>query len=216
MNRIFSLIILIALSTGISWSQDQDAIKTQETQETEEIKDLSNQYQFLKQSAETYGDYKVFKVSKLDDFWNAAVDSIAELKQKIDQDQVVINEQLSEIETLVAQSKSSEEKFQENEFAATHINFLGIDFGKSTFTIIMSSLVIGLILVVAIGYAQFKRSVNIATQSSAECLKIETELEELRKKSLEKQVRLNRDLQTQRNIVEDLRSKGTITKKISA
>jgi preprotein translocase subunit SecF len=131
-------------------------------------------------------------------------------------DLLTINEQQAEIEELKATAASNEERFHQNDYAATHISFLGIDFTKSLFKIIMSSLVLVLLALVAAGYTRFSYNSSLAETSSRECKKVEAELEDLRKKSLEKQIKLARELQTQKNMVEELRNQGTITKKISA
>ena len=193
-----------------AWSQDSVTSEQQETQ------DLKAQYNSLKQNAETYGEYKVFRVSKLDEFWSVVNDSMSVVKGNLASKQLVIDDQLVEIDKLNVDFKDNEERFQENEFAASHIEFLGISFSKSTFKITMSIMIGGLSLLLLVGYIQYSHNKRIAVQNTTELEKLESEYEELRRKSLEKQIQLNRELQTERNFIEEMRNKNTISKKISA
>ena len=210
MNRILALATLVILTLSSTHAQ--------ETEQQNEISnlDLNQQYEKLKQNAETYGDFKVFRVDRLDEFWSSVNDSIGAVRNDLAASQTFAGEQAAEVENLKQEAIDNEEKFQRNEHAATHITFLGIDFTKSTFRIVISILIGGLALLLGIGYIQFMQNRNIAISSSTECKKLEMEYEEHRKKALEKQVRLNRELQTHKNMIEELRSKSTITKKISA
>ena len=210
MKRILTLIIFLSFTGIHAWSQDMVTEKQQES------KDLKAQYKSFKEKAETYGEFKVFRESNLDEFWSVVNDSINSLKENISTEQSTIEGQKAEINQLVETAQQNEEKFQQNEFAATHISFIGIDFTKSTFIVLTTVLIGGLALMLFMGYFQYARSRQVAIKSAAECKKIEHELEDLRKKSLEKQIKLNRDLQTERNKVEELRNKSTISKRISA
>ena len=210
MNRILTAIILL-LSVGLT-TQAQEQV----SEEPQAPEDLKTQFNILKDKAETYGEYKVFKISRLDDFWSIVNDSIQTIKNDLESKQNTLGEQNIKINELQATAKENEQRFQQNEFAASHINFIGIDFSKSTFIIGASIIIGGLTLILVLGYIQFIRSRQIALESASECKKLENELEDLRKKSLEKQIKLNRDLQTERNKIEELRNKSTISKRISA
>jgi len=210
MNRIISLIILLIFTGFNAWTQDSVTSEQQETQ------DLKAQYNSLKQNAETYGEYKVFRVSKLDEFWSVVNDSMSVVKENLASKQLVIDDQLVEIDKLNVDFKDNEERFQENEFAASHIEFLGISFSKSTFKITMSIMIGGLSLLLLAGYIQYSHNKRILVQNTTELKKLQSEYDELRRKSLEKQIQLNRELQTERNFIEEMRNKTTISKKISA
>lgn len=210
MNRILTTIILLLLAGFTIQAQDQI------TEEAQTPEDLKTQFNILKDKAETYGEYKVFKISGLNNFWSTVNDSINTMKSDLEAKQLTLDEQQVEITELQATAIENEQRFQQNEFAATHINFLGIDFTKSAFLIGASILIGGLTLILFFGYIQFMRNRQIALKSASEYKKLENELEDLRKKSLEKQIKLNRDLQTERNKIEELRNKSTISKRISA
>lgn len=210
MKRLLILSILTVIVGIQAWSQE--SLQTEE----QTVEDLNTQYKMLKQKAETYGEFKVFRVSKLDEFWSSVEDSLAGVRGELNEKAASIESQSSEIEKLNSEAIENEERFQQNEFAATHIEFLGIDFTKSIFIIIMSMLVVGLALILTIGYIQFNHLKRVSTENVTACKKLENEYEELRKKSLEKQIQLKRELQTERNLIEEFRNKSTVTKKISA
>jgi len=210
MKRIIFLSILTICVGVQAWSQDAP------TTDDKVGQDLKIQYNSLKQNAETYGEYKVFRVSNLDEFWSSVNDSLSQVRGNLNEKLTIIDTQSAEIEKLNTEAKDNEERFQENEFAATHINFIGIEFTKSTFIITMSILVIGLSIILLIGYIQFNHIQRVSIQNVTACKKLENEYEELRKKSLDKQIQLKRELQTERNLIEEFRNKSTVTKKISA
>jgi hypothetical protein len=210
MKRIFLLPILIVFVGINAWSQDPVATEEQTVQ------NLNTQYNKLKQNAETYGEFKVFRESDLDNFWLTVDDSLSVVRGNLNEKNTQIENQVVEIDKLNTEAKDNEERFQQNEYAATHIKFIGIDFTKSTFKITMSVLVIGLTLLMVIGSIQYSHNKRNAIQNARECKKVESEYEELRRKSLEKQIQLKRELQTERNLIEEFRNKSTVTKKISA
>ena len=210
MKRILFLSILTIFVGVQAWSQD--SLPTDE----QAVQDLNTQYKDLKRNAETYGEYKVFRVSHLDEFWSSVDDSLSQVRGNLNDKLTIINTQSAEIDKLNSEAQDNEERFQQNEFAATHIDFIGIDFSKSTFIITMSFLVVGLALILLIGYIQFNHIQGVSIQNVVACKKLENEYDELRKKSLEKQIQLKRELQTERNLIEEFRNKSTVTKKISA
>ena len=210
MKRILFLSILTIFVGVQAWSQDAP------TTDKQAVQDLNTQYNDLKRNGETYGEYKVFRISNLDEFWSSVNDSLSQARENLNEKLTIIDTQSAEIDKLNTEAKDNEERFQQNEFAATHINFIGIEFTKPTFIITMSILVIGLALMLVIGYIQFNHIQRVSIQNVTACKKLENEYEDLRKKALEKQIQLKRELQTERNIIEEFRNKSTVTKKISA
>jgi hypothetical protein len=210
MKRIIFLSILTIFVGVQAWSQEAP------TTDKQAVQDLNTQYNDLKRNAETYGEYKVFRVSNLDEFWSSVNDSLSQVRGNLNEKLTIIDTQSAEIDNLNTEAKNNEERFQQNEFAASHINFIGIDFTKTTFIITMSILVVGLTLMLVIGYIQFNHIQRVSIQNVTACKKLQNEYEDLRKKALEKQIQLKRELQTERNLIEEFRNKSTVTKKISA
>ena len=84
MNRFYTItILLLFISFGV-FSQDA------ETNDTPSPQDLSTQYDNLKADAETYGEFKVFRESKLDEFWSVVDDSLNSGKENINKQKQII------------------------------------------------------------------------------------------------------------------------------
>ena len=98
----------------------------------------------------------------------------------------------------------------------THIRFLGVDFLKTSFIIFNVILIGGLIALLALGSFQYNINRITARQKVLDYQQIEEEFNTLRSQSLEKQIKLKRELQTERNLIEDMRSRPTISKKMPA
>jgi len=179
-------------------------------------KDLPSQYNALKEKSETYNDFKVIRESKLDGFWGIVEDSVSLLEQKLETANVTILSQKEETTELQGTIDEKNEIIGESDFAMTHISFLGINFTKSTYIIINVITISGLLILIGVGYFQYTHNKNIARTKIKEFDDIHAKFDDFKKISLDKQIKLNRELQTERNVVEEFRSKSTITKKITA
>ena len=93
---------------------------------------------------------------------------------------------------------------------------MGVDFTKPSYVITNVIAVSVLIVLMVVGFIQYRYKINTASSKIRELGDIRGQFEDFKRISLEKQIRLNRELQTERNYVEELRSKSTITKKITA
>ena len=90
-------------------------------------------------------------------------------------------------------------------YDSTHISFAGISFAKSTFTILVIGLVVALVLVVVVLSGKLKL-MNSAVHEKAELADVTLkEFEEYKHKALEKQTKLSRELQNERNKLAEMR-----------
>jgi hypothetical protein len=179
-------------------------------------KNLSEQFEILTNRSESYNDFKVIKKASLNNFWVMVQDSITILKQNIATNNETIANQAAEAKSLESVITKKDEKLAQTDFAMTHISFLGIDFSKSTFIIISVVLILGFAVLLSMGFSLYWRSNVVTSQKIRECDIIAADFEKFKMNSLEKQVRLNRELQTERNALEEFRLKSTITKKMHA
>jgi len=206
--RFLSLTLLL-ISLAFSGLHAQD-------EEVQQPQDLSSQYDYLKSNSETFNEYKVIKEVRLDEFWKTVADSVAGIKQSLATSNQTIDEQSEKLNNLQSTIDEKEAEMALADHAMTHISFLGIDFSKSTYIIINVIIISTLILLIAAGYFQYTHNKNNALEKIKSLADVEEKFEEFKKIAFEKQIRLNRELQTERNIVEEMHSKTTITKKISA
>jgi len=177
---------------------------------------LTSQYNYLMERSETYNDYKVIKNTRLNAFWKMVKDSVQILKNNLAGSEVTINDQQAEISGLEQTISANEASIANTEFTMNHIRFLGIDFSKSAYITLNVTLIAGLVLLLGIGFIQFNFNRQTTKQKVTDYAKLEEEFTEFRSNSLEKQIKLKRELQTERNTLEQIMNKSTISKKMPA
>lgn len=205
-NLILLTTLLLSSLSTISGQNSQPA----------EPENLSEQFKILLKNAETYSEYKVIKETRLNEFWRLLEDSVQQFKTDIATAQKIHSDQQTEIEFLQKSIKEKDDLLATTDFAMTHIRFLGVDFSKTSFIIINVILIGGLIALLALGSFQYNINRITARQKVLDYQQIEEEFNTLRSQSLEKQIKLKRELQTERNLIEDMRSRPTISKKMPA
>jgi hypothetical protein len=82
---------------------------------------------------------------------------------------------------------------------STHINVLGINFAKSVFITTVGVIFGGLILVVLLMSGRLKLIQSSLKERADAFNSLSTEFEEYKRKAMEKQTKLSRELQTERN-----------------
>ncbi|MBL7872749.1 MAG: hypothetical protein JNM78_14120 [Cyclobacteriaceae bacterium] len=172
--------------------------------------DLKERYQVMKENSQTYGEYKVIKEFILDGFWKLNGDSIAKqralLKESNSQIAALKTELLSTQNDLKAQQASVAEIV----FDSKHISVIGIPFKKGIFLIITALAIAGLALSVVFAFTKMK-IVNAGMKEKALIVHtITQEFEEYKHKALDKQTKLSRELQNERNKLLDMRSQKNV------
>ncbi|MEL7001694.1 MAG: hypothetical protein AAFN93_03055 [Bacteroidota bacterium] len=167
---------------------------------------LQEQYNTLKENSENYKVYKVIKRTELEQFWSIVQDSI----QTSEGELIEANQQITAHQTSIAQLNSNIEKQQAEigglQFDTNHIQVLGIDFSKDSYIIINFTVIVGLVIALGLLYYRFKHDHKVAKSKVAAYQKLDAEFEDYKKNSLEKQMKLRRELQTERNRIDEIRS----------
>lgn len=184
---VFITTVLIGLSfTGIS--QDEEKSNT-----------LDAQFKDLIDNSNNYQSYKVIEQSKLLKLKKNINDTISLLEESINENEIVIQEQkvkidssLQEVETLRADLTETQEKVDS-------IDFLGVSTQKSMYTIIMWSIIGVLFLLALIMFFVFKKGQKNTRDARDKLVETQVELETLRKRSMEREQKVRRELQDELN-----------------
>jgi len=166
---------------------------------------LAEQYFQLKKSSSTFEDYKVIKEYALDVMWKSISDSIREERLKIRKANEQIATLQNDINTLRASLKMKEDSMQDVEFASTHISVFGVDFTKTMFLVIVALVVAGFVLLIAAMTGRLKWMYYAMKEKMDGLNMITTEYEEFKRKALEKQMKLSRELQNERNKLSEVK-----------
>ncbi|MFA0963621.1 hypothetical protein AB9P05_17585 [Roseivirga sp. BDSF3-8] len=199
--RLFSLFLLFSFLAFGAVAQDT------ETQEEAPSNTLSDQFQEMKSSSNSYQDYKVVKISKLNEFFRNVQDSLSQNDDLLLELRQTIEDQETRINELQEQLSSEQEMVQASEYDTKHIKVAGIDLEKGTY--ITTNLVIILVLVIILlfFFYKFKESRKVAVQKKTEYGTLEEEFNDFKQKSREKEIKLKRELQTELNRNEELNQK---------
>ena len=200
---ILRLLVVSLLSIGLPGLSLDDAVAQSPTTKTPST--LRERFVFLKEESNTYKDKKIIRETELNRFWTNVRDSLSQVHQQLARTKNNINTQKSEIDTLNAKLESQREMVEESEHASTHISVMGIDVLKNNFLSFfwITASVLTLLLLGAL--YQYRNSKMVTSRTQYNLRAIQRELEDFRKKSLEKERKLRRELQTERNRVEELK-----------
>jgi flagellar biosynthesis chaperone FliJ len=196
---LLSLVLLILIVPA--FGQDQSTIESSESQS------LQSQYQQILDKSETYAEYKVIKKTELRRFSKAVQDSVRTNRVEIAVLKNTAKEQKSQISQLSKKIEELDSKLAESEKLRESLSFLGLHIYKTTYHLIVW-LIIGALLAFGIFmYIGFLRSNVVTSKSIKDFRALEVEFEDHKKKSYEKQLKIGRELQTERNEIEELKSK---------
>jgi len=166
---------------------------------------LNTRYQLLKSKSQNYKEYKVIKENVLDGFWKIVRDSVAAKETAIktrDQNIAKLNSDLS---TTQATLKEKEESMEAIVHDSTHINVLGINFSKGVFITTVAVIIGILILLVMLMSGRLKMVHSSMKERADSFTSLSNEFEEYKRKAMEKQTKLSRELQNERNKLSESR-----------
>jgi len=160
---------------------------------------ISQQFEDLLDNSNNYQDYKVVKLNSLNKLKANTADSISAFKVQITELQAQINTQQEEIKTLNQTLEETKTTLEETRAEKDSIFFLGIPMSKGGYMGMMWGIVAVLALALVFFIFRFKGS-NAHTQEARKKLAdLEVEYDEYRKKALEKEQKMGRLLQDERN-----------------
>ncbi len=195
-NSNFAIILLLLLISSTVFSQ------TEQTDQT-----LRGQFQEMLESSESYTEYKVIKRTKLNEFSRAVQDSMAISRNQISALKSEVSDLKSQVSQLSSRITDLESQLAESEKLRESLIFLGIPMNKATYHMIVWIIIAGLAVFGIFAYTSFMRSNKVTSKIKKEMAELELEYDEHKKKSHEKQIKMGRELQTERNLVEELKTK---------
>jgi hypothetical protein len=197
----FTLVIFILLSALGTMAQTQAAAALEK-----DAKTLTERYALMKEKSETFNEYKVIKEYILDGMWKLTTDSIQKVHSDLADAKAEAAQLQMSLDAAMAAVQKKEESMAEVEHAATHISVLGMDFSKSFFIGLVGFVFLGMILLVGVVTGRLK----MIYQSLKEKMEMENmiskEFENYKRKALDKQMKLSRELQNERNKMAEMRS----------
>jgi len=198
-RSILSLFAAICLLLITQNTFAQDTTKTDPS--------LSGQYQFMLSKSKTLYGAKLINPARLSGLWKNVKDTINTERKQLIASKAKINEQQKAIADLKAQIEGKESSLASSNAKLNEISFLGIPFAKSTYNSIVWTLII--VLALALTFVVFRSAKHIheARYRSTLYQEIADEYQAYKVKANDKEKKLARELQDERNKFEDYRSR---------
>jgi hypothetical protein len=166
---------------------------------------LGERYQYMKARSSTYNEHKVIKENVLDGVWKVAMDSMNARKAQMRELSSTIARLEGDLKTTNETLAKKEASVQDLVYASTHISALGINFDKNTFLVIVAVITGALVVLLVLLSGKLKLMQSTVRDNQDKVNATLVELEEFKRKSLDKQTKLSRELQNERNKLMELR-----------
>lgn len=183
MKRYYILLILLLIGNLVQAQIDEDSIPS-----------IVDQYDRLIEESSSYKEYQMIKEKDVEAYRQELVASKDSLDNMIDTFKEEKSELKANIEGLQTDLENTEIALEELQQATDSIGFLGMRLGKTTYHVIVWS-IIGLLVIIAILlFINYRRS-NVVTKATKESMKnLEVEYEEYRRNAIEKQQQQGRQI----------------------
>ncbi|WP_292246043.1 hypothetical protein [Mesonia sp.] len=165
----------------------------------QEDNSINSQFNEVIDGSNNYQDYKVVKQYKLTQLQKNTVQRIESLNEEIAASNKTIEEQKLKIENLKAELNNTQNNLNQVTEEKDQISFFGIATDKGTYQTIMWVIVFALVLILVFFIYKYKQSNVLTKEAKKNLAENEAEFDEYRKKSLEKQQKLGRQLQDEKN-----------------
>lgn len=199
MKRTTILLICVLAVVGVSAQTASDALER-------DNQTLRERYLVMKNKSPAWQEYKSIKEHILDGMWQIIQDSLNHKQASIRQAHVEINNLNKELDENKAALKAKEESMRDVQYASTHITVLGIDFDKGFFAGMVGVVFLLLGLVIAVIYYTMKMMQKNLAEKVELMNSISAEYEDYKRRAMDKQTKLSRELQNERNKLQELGS----------
>lgn len=156
---------------------------------------IDNQFRSLYKKSNNYQEYKVMQKKAYGNLHNNVLDSIKTFNQKLIEKNNLINNQKSTIDTLKKDAIATNQKLDEALAKETSIAIFGFRLQKNIYSTVLFSLIVFLLASTLFFVYKFKNSNVITSESKTNLEDLENEFNLFRKKSLEREQKLRRELQ---------------------
>lgn len=169
---------------------------------------LNGQYQFLLSRSRTINGYKLINPNRLSTVWKSVNDTLTKERVELTKTKAKLAEQQKTIAALQTEIKGNESEVVDANSKVDEISFLGMSFTKGTYNTIVWSIIIVLAIALFIVITRSAKSILEAKHRTQLYDEISAEYQAYKTKANEQQRKLARELQDERNVVEELKSKG--------
>lgn len=208
MNRVLPFFIFLLLSGSIKQAAAQDSTAIDSTQKVQ-VADpsIKGQYESLLYRSKTYYGYKLVNPARLSSFYQNVTDSIRKERTTGKTVQARIAGQAQTIDSLNNLIKGKESSLESSNSKADEISFLGIPFNKSTYNMIVWAIIVVLALALVFVVISSGKNIHEAKYRTELYEEVSKEYQTFKVKANDKEKRLARELQDERNKLDELKNR---------
>jgi septal ring factor EnvC (AmiA/AmiB activator) len=164
---------------------------------------IENQFQYLYKNSGNYNAdgrrYEVVRIINLDKLRDNVLDSINAATATRSQLKATISGHESTNNSLNEQLKETTDNLTSVTEEKDSMAFLGIQVSKGTYNFILWTIILGLLLLLLLFIYKFRRSNYLTQEAKANLSDLESEYEDHRRRALEREQRISRQLQDEIN-----------------
>lgn len=187
-------------------------IQTYQTRTIDTVKNtdfsLRGQYQFMLSRSKSLNGYRLINPSRLNTVWQSVSDTLRLERAELKKTKATIVNQQKTIANLKNEVIGKESSLNDSNSKLNEIVFLGISFTKGTYNIIVWSIIIILAISLFVVIARSAKNILEAKHRTHLYDEISTEYQVYKTKSNEQQRKLARELQDERNVIEEMKARG--------
>ena len=169
---------------------------------------LKGQYELLLAKSKTINTYKLINPYRLSAFYKSVTDSIRTERLGHKKAATQIAGQAKEIAALNDQIKGKESSLASSNSKVNEISFIGIPFSKGSYNTMVWTIIIVLALALTFVTVRSAKSIHEAKYRSGLYEEISQEYQAYKVKANEKEKKLARELQDERNKMDELKNRG--------
>ncbi len=187
MRKFIPLLFVFLLSSSVFSQQTKDTLT------------LPEKFDKIYRTSSSYQEYKVVRKTRFQDLKKQVLDSLNSLKSELKSKEQRITIQKDSIAETKKVLEILDGELKQTIAQKNGINIFGIEILKSTYNMIVWGLIILLLALLLYFVYRFKNSNVVTTEAKAELSNLEEEFALHKKKSLEREQKLRRQLQDEIN-----------------
>lgn len=160
---------------------------------------LDKQFDYVVQKSNNFQEYKVVKKDFLTILKRNSLDSVNRFKTELKELKTEFSNHAATVQQLKDTLKTTQEELDKLKIAQDNVSFFGAPISKTNYNLIMWGIVSVLLLILIVFLFQLKGAKSTANDAKNNLEKLEDDYEDYKRKALEKEQRLGRQLQDEIN-----------------
>jgi len=169
---------------------------------------LNGQYQFMLSRSRSVNGYKMINPYRLSGVWQSVNDTLKKERQQLQAIKNQLSEQQKVNSSLQSGLSEKEAALNDHQSQLDEIRFLGITFSKTTYHLLVWSIIGILALALVIVVTRSAKNILEARHRTQLYDELSAEYQSFKTRANEKERKLARELQDERNLVEELKGRG--------